>query len=207
MKRRTALSLMLMLVAGIAVAQEAKQPRRMIAPAYRTPPTHPDMKYGPYARNVMDVWLAKSDKPTPVLVSIHGGGFSGGYKSVMPGGLRTESLNLGVSVVAITYRLSDEAKAPAQFLDCARAIQFIRSKAKEWNLDSSRIAATGMSAGAGIALWLGFHDDLADPKTKIPCFGSPVDWLAWRSTTPRPRMIHGSFGNCSQARILIRLGR
>lgn len=32
------------------------------------------MKYGPHGRNVMDVWLAKSDKPTPVLVSIHDGG-------------------------------------------------------------------------------------------------------------------------------------
>jgi len=37
--------------------------------------------------------------------------------------------------VAITYRLSGEAKAPAQFHDAARAIQFIRSEDKEWNLD------------------------------------------------------------------------
>jgi hypothetical protein len=115
----------------------------------------------------MDVWLAKSDKPTPVLVSIHGGGFSGGNKSVSPF-LLEECLKSGISVAAITYRLSDEAKAPAQFLDSARAIQFIRSKAKEWNLDASRMAATGGSAGAGISLWLGFHDDLADPKSEDP---------------------------------------
>ena len=82
--------------------------------------------------------------------------------------LLDECLKSGISVVAITYRLSDEAKAPAQFLDSARAIQFIRSKAKEWNLDPSRIAATGGSAGAGISLWLGFHDDLADPKSEDP---------------------------------------
>ncbi|MBV8917708.1 MAG: alpha/beta hydrolase fold domain-containing protein, partial [Bradyrhizobium sp.] len=44
--------------------------------------------------------------------------------------------------------LSDEAKAPAQFLDAARAIQFVRSRAKPWNLDPGRIAATGASAGA-----------------------------------------------------------
>jgi acetyl esterase/lipase len=71
-------------------------------------------------------------------------------------------------VVAITYRYSNEAIAPAQFLDCARAIQFIRHKAKEWNLDSKRIAATGSSAGAGLSLWLGFHDDRADPKSEDP---------------------------------------
>jgi acetyl esterase/lipase len=127
------------------------------------PPTHPDVKYGPHDRNVMDVWLAKSDKPTPVLVSIHGGGFSGGNKSIS-GDLLRQCLDSSISAVAITYRLSGEAKAPAQFLDSARAIQFIRHKAKEWNLDPKRIAATGGSAGAGLSLWLGFHDDLADPS-------------------------------------------
>jgi acetyl esterase len=87
---------------------------------------------------------------------------------VLPDRLLTESLKSGISVVTITYRLSDEAKAPAPFLDGARAIQFIRFKAKEWNLDPQRIAATGMSAGAGISLWLGFHDDLADPNSPDP---------------------------------------
>lgn len=132
-----------------------------------TPPTHRDVKYGPHDRNVMDVWLAESDKPTPVLVSIHGGGFRGGNKSVS-GGLLSRCLESGISVVAITYRLSDQAIAPAQFLDSARAIQFIRHKAKEWNLDPTKIAATGGSAGAGISLWLGFHDDLADPDNEDP---------------------------------------
>jgi len=131
------------------------------------PPTHADVKYGPFDRNVMDVWLAKSDKPTPVLVSIHGGGFQGGNKSVS-GDLLRQCLESGISVVAITYRLSDQAIAPAQFLDSARAIQFIRHKAKDWNLDPKRIAATGGSAGAGISLWLGFHDDLADPNNTDP---------------------------------------
>jgi acetyl esterase/lipase len=121
------------------------------------------VKYGPFHATL--VWLVKSDKPTPVMVSIHGGGFSSGNKAVSPD-LLEECLKSGISVVASTYRLSGEVIAPAQFLDSARAIQFIRSKAKEWNLDPSRIAATGGSAGAGISLWLGFHDDLADPKSE-----------------------------------------
>ena len=57
---------------------------------------------------------------------------------------------------------------PAQMLDCARALQFIRSKAREWDLDPKRVASTGGSAGAGISLWLGFHKDLADPKSSDP---------------------------------------
>ena len=165
------LSATLMLAAGIALGQQRdggkQRPRRQSDPGPRVTPTHPDVKYGPFSRNVMDVWLAKSDKPTPVVVSIHGGGFSSGNKAVDPG-LLEECLQSGISVVASTYRLSGEAAAPAQFLDSARAIQFIRSKAKEWNLDPSRIAATGGSAGAGISLWLGFHDDLADAKSEDP---------------------------------------
>ena len=98
--------------------------RRQLRPQGRSrqpaqPPTHRDVKYGPHDRNIMDVWLAESDKPTSVLVSIHGGGFRGGNKSVS-GGLLTQSLESGISVVAITYRLSDQAIAPAQFLDSAR---------------------------------------------------------------------------------------
>lgn len=130
-------------------------------------PTHANVSYGPYRRNVMDVWLAKRDKPAPMLVSIHGGGFRGGNKKVSNRLLRA-CLDSGISVAAITYRLTDEAMAPAPFLDAARAIQFIRLHAAEWNLDPGRIAANGDSAGAGISLWLGLHDDLADPVNADP---------------------------------------
>jgi len=57
---------------------------------------------------------------------------------------------------------------PAHYLDCARAIQFARLHAKDWNIDPKRVGATGGSAGAGTSLWLGFHDDLADPKNSDP---------------------------------------
>ncbi len=130
-------------------------------------PAHGDVKYGTHRRNVMDVWLAQSQQPTPVLVSIHGGGFTSGDKSVEPA-LLDACLQSGFSVVAITYRMSQDAIAPAPFLDGARAIQFIRHNAKQWNIDPTRIAATGGSAGAGISLWLGFHDDLADPNNSDP---------------------------------------
>jgi acetyl esterase/lipase len=154
MTRAHVFALLLTLAASPAVAQERR-------------PSHENVKYGPHARNVMDVWLVKTDKPAPVLVSIHGGGFAMGNKSVNPELLR-RCLEGGIAVVAITYRFSNEAIAPAQFHDAARAIQFIRHKSKEWNLDPARLAATGGSAGAGLSLWLGFHDDLADPKNEDP---------------------------------------
>jgi acetyl esterase/lipase len=130
-------------------------------------PTHRDVRYGPHARNLLDFWQAKSDHPTPVLVSIHGGGFMSGDKGV--GTLILEQcLESGISVAAITYRFSNQAIAPAQFQDSARAIQFIRSKAQEWHIDPKRMAASGASAGAGISLWLGFHNDMADPTSDDP---------------------------------------
>ncbi len=154
MNRLIAFSCVMVFIALPATAQERR-------------PTNTNVKYGPHARNVMDVWLAKSDKPTPVLVSIHGGGFAKGDKSVSPELLRL-CLDGGISVAAITYRFSDDAIAPAQFFDAARAVQFIRHRAKEWNLDAGKVAATGSSAGAGLSLWLGFHDDLADSTNADP---------------------------------------
>src|SRR5436190_7987493 len=127
-----------------------------------------DVAYGPHGRNCMDVWKAKSDRPTPLLVFIHGGGFRQGSKEALQPYLLSGCLANGISVVAINYRLSPEVHFPAHYMDCARAIQFARSKAKEWNLDPKRVAASGGSAGAGTSLWLGFHDDMADPKNTDP---------------------------------------
>ena len=127
-----------------------------------------DAKYGPHERNVIDLWKAKSDKPTPLVVYIHGGGFRAGDKSTLDHDLLAKCLDAGISVAAINYRFSQHAPYPAPMLDGARAVQFIRSKAKDWNIDKGRIAATGGSAGAGISLWLAFEDDLADPKSDDP---------------------------------------
>ena len=96
-------------------------------------------------------------------VAIHGGGFRHGQKKVSNRLLR-ECLDAGIAVVSITYRFTDEAIAPAQHHDAARAIQFIRHNASKWNIDPTRIASGGGSAGAQASLYgVGFHDDMADP--------------------------------------------
>ena len=128
-----------------------------------------NQKYGPSASNVLDLWQAKSNHPTPLVIYIHGRGFMAGDKSqVLDHRLIDECRQAGISVASINYRLSAEALAPAAMYDSARAVQFLRSKAKEWNLDPTRICLTGGSAGGGISLWIGFHDDLADPQSKDP---------------------------------------
>jgi acetyl esterase len=147
---------------------DAKEVQPKAPPKAKLPtPTFGNVKYGPHERNVLDFWQAKSKQPAPVLVSIHGGGFVAGNKSVQPQLLK-DCLDSGISVAAINYRYSTQAIAPAPFQDGARAVQFLRSKATDWNIDPKRFAATGGSAGAGISLWLGFHKDMADPKSDDP---------------------------------------
>ncbi len=136
--------------------------------AAKTTPDLANEKYGPHERNVLDLWKAKSDKPTPLVVFIHGGGFSAGSKAALTPALLDGCLKAGISVMAINYRLSPEFHFPAHYMDSARAIQFARLHAKQWNIDPKRVAATGGSAGAGTSLWIGFHDDMADPKSDDP---------------------------------------
>ena len=145
------------------------------APSY-TPnlpqPSQSEIRYGKHERNVLDFWKAESISPAPVAFVIHGGGWKGGSKERLDRFADPIALlQAGISVVAINYRYvtSDESppvKAPLH--DAARALQFVRSKAKEWNINKNRIGATGGSAGACSSLWLAFHDDLADPKNKDP---------------------------------------
>lgn len=135
-------------------------------------PTQASVPYGKHERQVIDFYQAKSDQPTPVVLYIHGGGWRGGDK----GSINPQAyLDAGISVAAINYRYTQQAmadgvvppvKAPLE--DAARALQFIRSKAKEWNIDKKRIGATGGSAGGCSSLWLALHDDLADPNSDDP---------------------------------------
>jgi acetyl esterase len=125
-----------------------------------------DAHYGPHELQVFDLWKARSDRPTPLVVQIHGGGFYTGNKGV-PGEVVNSYLQQGVSLMTINYRLA-RVKFPDHFLDCARAIQFARASAQQWNIDPKRIAATGASAGGTACLWLAFHEDLADPNHSDP---------------------------------------
>jgi acetyl esterase/lipase len=173
-----------LLASGIAAVAADKAPRqaptkkestKATAPALPKP-TLADVRYGPHERNVLDFWRAESSKPTPLLFFIHGGGWQGGDKSRVGSLASIEKMReAGISVVSINYRYVSQAhaagvKPPVQapLHDAARALQFVRSKAKEWNIDKQRIGASGGSAGACSSLWLAFHPDLADPKSSDP---------------------------------------
>jgi len=141
-------------------------------------PTQANIHYGPGARQTLDFWKAESNVPTPVVFYIHGGGWNHGDKGSVAspdyGGVEAY-LALGISVVSINYRYCSDAQSEGinppvkgPLGDAARALQFVRSKAAEWNIDKTKIAATGGSAGGFTSLWLAFHNDLADPNSDDP---------------------------------------
>ena len=139
--------------------------QRRILPGARPAPTLADIRYGPHERNTLDLYLADSEHPTPLVVFIHGGGFTDGDKRLVDKDVLKTCLNNQVSVAALDYRFLDEAPLQDILRDCARGIQFLRKKAREYNLDKTRVACYGGSAGGGTSLWLAVHDDLADPDS------------------------------------------
>jgi acetyl esterase/lipase len=160
---------------SVASAAEAQtvQPKAPPPPAPKNAdlkPTYADAPYGPAPRNVLDFYQAKSDRPGPLLINIHGGGFVAGDKSAFNKDMVRMMLDAGVNFATINYRFvnGEDVLFPAPQLDGARAVQFLRSKAQEWNIDPKRVACLGGSAGAGISMWIGFHDDLADPNSSDP---------------------------------------
>ena len=135
------------------------------------PPTHRDVRYGDHHRNVLDFWQASADKPAPLVLFFHGGGFNRGSKiQVYQRSQEVKKLlDANISVASIGYRHVEDAKEfSASFYDCRRALQFLRSKADEWKIDPSRVGAFGSSRGAVNCMYLAFHDEMSDPSSPDP---------------------------------------
>ena len=141
-----------------AWASAARQPQR-------------DLAYGPHDAQRLDLYPAPDASPAhpaPALVYFHGGGFRSGDKGTLSTRLIDTLNKAGVSVASVNYRFFTDAPLPAAMRDGARAMQFLRAHAADYSLDPERVAVMGSSAGAGIALWIAYHDDLADPRSDDP---------------------------------------
>lgn len=145
-------------------------------------------------RQMLDLYLpeAKADKPNPLVVYIHGGGWEAGSKDqadVLVGLLKGGTPYAGAS---LNYRLTDQAQWPAQIYDCKAAIRWLRAHAQEYNLDPDKIAVFGISAGGHLVSMLGVTGGVQelegtlgkhlDQSSRVSCvldFCGPSDFLTF----------------------------
>src|SRR5690606_7418028 len=135
---------------------------------------HSDISYGGSAANTFDIFLPESDAASPVVIYIHGGGFTGGdkakhYPRSEP--LIRKLLEHDVAFASINYRLLNKEDGQGiikSLNDCKRALQFIRYHADGLNIDRRRVILMGGSAGAGASLWIGLQDEMADQESPDP---------------------------------------
>ncbi len=146
------------------------------------------------AHQRLDLYLPKerkSDKPLPVIVFIHGGGWKAGDKSSGAGSVMRFVESGQYAGVSVEYRFTDEAQWPAQIHDCKAAIRWVKGHAKEFNLDPAKIGVWGSSAGGHLVSMLGTSGDVkelegtlgkhTDQDSKVTCvmnFYGPENFLS-----------------------------
>jgi acetyl esterase/lipase len=133
-------------------------------------------------------WEAKLDiykrrdttGPQPTMIFFHGGGWVQGSKeqsqmSLMPW------LEMGWNVVNVEYRLGRVALAPAAVEDGLCALRWIATRAKDYDIDPSRLVTSGESAGGHLSLTTGMIPESAGldrqcPGIPLPKVAAIVDW-------------------------------
>lgn len=152
-----------------------------------------DVQYGKAGDRplVLDIVRPKetSAKARPVIVFIHGGGWSGGNKSGGIGALVPFAASGNYFCVSVEYRLSGEAIWPAQIHDCKAAIRWLKANATKFNVDPAKIGVWGGSAGGHLVSMLGVTGGAkelegncgsADQSSRVACvvdFCGPSDFL------------------------------
>lgn len=136
----------------VLVSQAAAQNAPQRAPLPKGFVAEYDVKYVPDGDDAqaLDIYFPEkpSDKPLPLLVWIHGGGWQGGSKTQLP---YLSMLPRGYVAASIEYRFSQKAKFPAQIQDCQAAIRFLRANAKKYSIDPNRVGVGGGSAGGHLS--------------------------------------------------------
>lgn len=152
MKKITLSFCLLIATVSVWAQNEAQQYKKVEYPSgytsqldviYTTPPDGWQGK--------MDLYLApKENRPRPIVINIHGGGWNHGVKESQTG--FSTFFKMGYSVANIEYRLVDQATAPAAVEDTRCALIYIIKNAKALNVDLNKIVIMGGSAGGHLAL-------------------------------------------------------
>ena len=107
----------------------------------------------------LDIFVPKSaNTPRPVLLFIHGGGWSKGKKEDYLF-YNIEFARLGYVTASVQYRLTPKHRFPANVQDVKCAIAFLRAHAKDFRIDPATVVALGGSAGGHLSLMAGYVQD------------------------------------------------
>lgn len=168
-----------------------------------------DARYGAHDRHRLDVFAPQaSGAPRPVLLFVHGGGFTGGDKK-RPGTPYQDNVALwavrhGMVGINMTYRLAPDSPWPAGIEDIAAAIAWSRANAAAHGGDAARIFVMGTSAGAthvachaagaspgiaGAIMLSGVYDlETAEPRDTLKAYFG-ADSSAWAARSPLPGLV------------------
>lgn len=154
-----------------------------VSPAERVnPPGAQELRYGDDARQTISYWQARgANIRAPLVVFIHGGGWTRGDKSNATGPAKISWLvDQGYDVASLDYRLVPSVEVGDQARDVAAAIRYLRSRASDLGFDADRIVIMGHSAGAHLAALVGTDDsylggDLAAVRGVVLLDGAGYD--------------------------------
>lgn len=114
-------------------------------------------------RQKLDLYLPEKrpEKPLPLIAYIHGGGWEGGSKD--EAGVTLQFMQQGgYAGASIGYRLTQEARWPAQIHDVKAALRWLKAHAAEHGIDPDKIALFGISAGGHLVSLLGTSAGVKD---------------------------------------------
>jgi acetyl esterase/lipase len=164
--------LAILLLVGLSVTSGPAQPStNTTSRRFPLPPgvkMLKDLEYGRADGRAMrlDLYLPeKSQKALPLLIWIHGGAWMSGSKDDLSPALRFTAD--GYAVAHVGYRLSQEAKFPAQIHDCKAAVRWLRANAQTYNLDPNKFVAWGGSAGGHLVALLGTTGGAAELEGRV----------------------------------------
>jgi acetyl esterase/lipase len=133
-----------------------------------------------HERQRLDIYVPgnREEGPFPLIVWIHGGAWKYGSKDNCP---VASWIQKGYVVASIGYRLSQDAKFPAQIEDCKEAVCWLKQNALQYKIDKKRVVAWGDSAGGHLASLLGTAGDTPEWENGNPALCSRVqvviDWF------------------------------
>jgi acetyl esterase/lipase len=150
-------------------------------------PTYMDLAYATVSpTQKLDLYIPSTGSgPFPVVVMVHGGGFMMGDKADGAGLAGVDQLlAAGYAIASINYRLSGEAKYPAQINDAKAAVRFLRANVAKYNLNPDKFGAWGASAGGNLVSLLGTTCDVTELEgadlgnvDQSSCVQAVVDWF------------------------------